>query len=57
MNQTETIVRAVKGYTMAARAAKVLHVAHGVALGCAAASLAVGGARTAQKLMERHKNQ
>ncbi|MDR2753957.1 MAG: hypothetical protein LBB50_06590 [Oscillospiraceae bacterium] len=57
MRQTKIIARAVKGYTVAVRTAKVLRIAHGAALGCAAASLAVGGTRVVQKLAARYRGQ
>ncbi len=52
MNEAN-ISQALKTYRTAARAAKAFQVAHAVALGCAAASLAVGGLRTVKRLRER----
>ena len=43
---------AFKGYQAAARAAKVLNVAHKAALGAAAASLVIGGLRAVKRFRE-----
>jgi len=48
--EEKSISRALKGCRTAARAAKAFQIAHGVALGCAAASLVVGGIRAVRKL-------
>jgi hypothetical protein len=48
MNQTKTIFSALRGYQIAQRTAKVLRVLHIIALGAAAASLAIGGLRVVQ---------
>ena len=52
MKHEHSAMQALRGYHIAARTAKVLRVAHFVALGCAAASLAVGGARVVKKFRE-----
>jgi len=44
------VLHALKCYSRAAKVAKAFQIAHGVALGCAAASLAVGGIRAVRKL-------
>jgi hypothetical protein len=41
----QTLAQAMKGYRRATRAAQVLSWGHTVALGCAAASLLLGGVR------------
>ena len=48
--EEKSVLQALKYYSRAAKAAKALQVAHGVALGCAAASLVVGGIRAVRKL-------
>ena len=48
MNQR--VMQAFKGYQIAAKAAKIFNIAHGVALGCAAASLVAGGVFTVMRL-------
>ena len=48
MNQS--VAKAFKGYQIASKAARVLQIAHGVALGCAAASLVAGGVFTVMRL-------
>ena len=45
-----SIGQAFKGFRVAAKAAKALQVAQAVALGCAAASLVVGGMRAVKKM-------
>jgi len=48
--EEKNILHALKTYRTAARAAKAFQIAHGVALGCAAASLVVGGVRAVRRL-------
>ena len=48
--EEKSIGQALKAYRTAAKAAKAFQVARGVALGCAAAALAVGGVRAVQRL-------
>ena len=48
--EEKSIGQALKAYRTAAKAAKAFQVARVMALGCAAASLAVGGMRTVQRL-------
>jgi hypothetical protein len=50
--EEKNVGQALKAFRAASKAAKVLQAAHGVALGCAAASLVVGGVRAAKKLRE-----
>ena len=45
MKQDNGVSQAFRGYHAAARAAKVLNIAHKAAMGAAAASLVVGGLR------------
>ena len=47
------IARAFKGFQYASKAAKAFQIAHGVALGCAAASLAAGGVMTIMRLRKK----
>lgn len=49
------IARALKTCRTAARAAKAFRIAHALALGCAAASLAAGGISAAKQLREHHR--
>ena len=46
------VTQAFKGYRTAARAAKMLRVAHMAALGCAAASLVLGGVRVFKRFSD-----
>ena len=55
MNQNVNITQALKGFQIASKAARALQVAHGVALGCAAASLVAGGVMTILKLRDERK--
>ena len=48
--EEKSVSQALRYYRAAARAAKVMKAAHVVALGCAAAALAVGGARAVRRL-------
>jgi len=48
--EEKSMGHALRGYRRAARAAKAFQIAHGVALGCAAASLVAGGIRAVRKL-------
>jgi len=48
--EEKSIGHALQCYSRAAKVAKAFQVAHGVALGCAAASLIVGGLRAVRKL-------
>ena len=48
--QERSIAHALKCYSAAAKAAKAFQVARGVALGCAAAALAVGGVRAVKRM-------
>jgi len=45
VKEEKSAITAFRGYQYAARAAKVLRVAHMAAMGAAAASLVVGGVR------------
>ena len=51
MNQR--VAQAFKGYLALSKVARALSIAHSVALGCAAASLVVGGVFTILKLREK----
>ena len=48
--QEKNIGQALKGFRVASKAAKALQVAHGIALGCAAASLVIGGVRAVRRM-------
>ena len=48
--EEKSILHALKCYGRAAKVAQAFQIAHGVALGCAAASLVVGGIRAVRKL-------
>ena len=48
--EEKSIGHALRNYQRAAKIAKAFQIAHGVALGCAAASLAVGSIRAVRKL-------
>lgn len=50
--QEKTAAQALKAYRAAANAAKALQAAHAVALGCAVASLVVGGIRAVKRIVE-----
>ena len=50
--EEKTVLQALKGYRAAAKVAKAFQVAHGVALGCAAASLVLGGVRAVKRMRE-----
>ena len=53
MKQDNNTMQAFRYYHMASRAAKALRVAQVAAMGCAAASLVVGGARVVQRFREK----
>jgi len=55
MNQNLNAARAFKGFQIASKAARAFQIAHGVALGAAAASLVAGGVLTILKLREKEK--
>jgi len=50
--EEKSVSRALNGYRAAAKAARAFKIAHGVALGCAAAALAVGGIRAVRRMRE-----
>ena len=52
MHHEHGVSNAIRGYQMASRAAKVLRVAQMAAMGCAVASLALGGVRAIKKFRE-----
>ena len=52
----KSIGQALKGYRMAAKAARAFQVAHGVALGCAAASLVLSGVRAVRKIRDNSED-
>jgi len=53
MKHDHNATQAFRYYQLASRTAKALRVAHVAAMGCAAASLVVGGVRVVQRLRER----
>jgi len=53
MKHEHNAAQAFRYYHLASKTAKALRVAHMAAMGCAAASLVVGGVRIVQKFRER----